>query len=78
IERWKKRDKEENIDKNKKNFFVTVQMIIDNNYDLSINSYKEINYEEEVYEKPSVILEKIEKIEEEIKMEIKKLKKSIK
>jgi len=78
IEHWKKRDKEDNSDRKHKNFFVPVKEIIDNNYDLSINRYKEINYKEVKYEKPSVILGKIEGIEEEIKKEIKMLRELVK
>lgn len=50
----------------KKHFFVPVNEIIENNYDLSINRYKEIDYTPPEYDKPEVILGKIENIEREI------------
>jgi hypothetical protein len=49
-----------------KSFFVPIQEIIDNNYDLSINRYKEIEYDEIKYEKPKEILKKINQLEKEI------------
>ncbi|MFD1817271.1 type I restriction enzyme M protein [Pseudarcicella hirudinis] len=42
-----------------KSFFVPLNEIQVNNYDLSINRYKEVIHEEKHYEKPAVILEKI-------------------
>ncbi|MBO2537640.1 type I restriction-modification system subunit M [Rummeliibacillus suwonensis] len=47
-------------------FFVPVEEIQDNEYDLSINKYKEIEYEEVEYEQPSAILQKIKQCENEI------------
>ena len=40
--------------------------IVENGYDLSINRYKAIVYEEVEYEKPKVILQKIRDLEKEI------------
>jgi len=40
-------------------FFMPLATIRENNWDLSINRYKEINYKEVVYDEPSEILEKI-------------------
>ena len=47
-------------------FFVPVEEIVENGYDLSINRYKEIEYEEVRYEDPKVILADIKKLEGEI------------
>ena len=57
-----------------KHFFVPVNEIIENNYDLSINRYKEIDYTPPEYDKPEVILEKIEGLEKEISKEIARLR----
>lgn len=46
-----------------------------NEYDLSINKYKETVYEAVEYEPTEVIMEKIEQIEESIKIELAELKK---
>jgi type I restriction enzyme M protein len=45
-----------------KSFLVPVNEIRDNNYDLSINKYKETIYENKTYEKPEEIIKKIEKL----------------
>lgn len=59
-------------------FFVPVDELRENEYDLSINKYKEIEYEEVEYEAPDIILEKIEELEKEIVHGIKELQKIIK
>jgi type I restriction enzyme M protein len=53
-------------DKKQKAFLVDKADISSNKYDLSINRYKEVVYEEEQYESPKVILKKLQKLEEEI------------
>jgi type I restriction enzyme M protein len=60
IERFRKRYEENLTDRKGKCFFVPFNEIKENGYDLSISKYKEIVYEEVQYEKPNVILEKIE------------------
>ncbi|HMQ69668.1 MAG TPA: hypothetical protein PKA90_13675, partial [Ignavibacteria bacterium] len=67
---------EEN-DRSAKSFFVPFDEIKENNYDLSINRYKKIVYEEVEYEKPKVILGKINNIETEIMKELKTIVKLI-
>jgi type I restriction enzyme M protein len=55
-----------------------VSKIKENGYDLSISKYKEIEYEEVIYEKPAVIMGKIESIEDKIKANIHELKEMLK
>jgi type I restriction-modification system DNA methylase subunit len=55
-------------------FFVPIKEIKDNGFDLSISRYKEIEYEEVHYEKPEVIIQKIETLENEIQKSLKDLK----
>ena len=74
IKKWKERHKKKNNDRKAKHFFVPVKEIIENNYDLSINRYKEIDYTPPKYEKPEVILQSIEVLEKEIFEAIKGLK----
>jgi type I restriction enzyme M protein len=74
VKEWKARSKNPNDDRKVKHFFVPVKEIIDNKYDLSINRYKEIEYTPPKYDKPEVILDKIQKIEDEINEKIKCLK----
>lgn len=75
VKEWKKRNKSQNDDRTVKHFFVPSKEIIDNGYDLSINQYKKTVYAMHIYEKPEVILDKIENIEQEILNGIKVLKK---
>ena len=56
-------------------FFVPVEDIVANDYDLSINKYKEVVYEKVEYEPTDVIMGKIEAIESEIQTEFAELKK---
>jgi type I restriction enzyme M protein len=65
IERFKNRHKEKQTDRKKKYFFIPIKEIKDNNYDLSISKYREIEYEEVKYEKPEVI-KKILELENKI------------
>ncbi len=66
VERFSNLAKEEDRKRTEQSFFVPVEEIRDNGYDLSINKYKEIEYEEVVYEKPEIILNKIEELEKSI------------
>lgn len=48
-----------------KDFLVPIEEIQDNKYDLSINRYKEVVYEEKTYEKPAIIISQIEQLDKE-------------
>jgi len=61
-------------DRTAKSFFVPVQEIRDNKYDLSINRYKKVEHEEVVYEPPQVIIARLEALEREIAEELAELK----
>ena len=60
-----------------KSFMVDKDEIVANDYDLSINKYKEIEYEEVEYEEPQVIIERIESMEREIDDGLEDLKKML-
>lgn len=67
IKKWNERNPEKDLDRKAKAFFVPRKEIEgEGNYDLSINKYKESEYEEIKYEDPKIILEKIEHLEQEI------------
>jgi len=66
LDKFSKRDKDKNGDRKAKCFFVPVEEIIENEYDLSITTYKEIEYEEVKYDKPEVIKKKILDLEKKI------------
>ncbi|PHS64304.1 MAG: N-6 DNA methylase [Thalassobium sp.] len=53
-------------DKTQKAFIVSADDIRANKYDLSINRYKEVVYEEEQYDDPKVILQRLKVLEQEI------------
>ena len=66
IERFYHLGKEECRTRTEQSFFVPVEDIKGNDYDLSINKYKETKYEEIHYDNPTVILERINSLEVEI------------
>ena len=66
IERFDNLDKEVDRKRTEQSFFVDKEEIVENGYDLSINKYKEIEYEEVVYDAPSVILKRVKELEKEI------------
>ncbi|SPD71995.1 HsdM1 [uncultured Desulfobacterium sp.] len=66
LKRWKKRNPKKDADRTKKYFFVTAEQIRENKYDLSINRYKETVYEEEKYDPPKDILDRMVALEKEI------------
>jgi len=57
-----------------RSFMVPVKEIQDNKYDLSINRYKEVVFEEKTYEKPTVIISQIEALDKERAELLKQLK----
>ncbi len=75
IERFHNRDKETDRQRTDKSFFVPKQEIIDNDYDLSINKYKKVEYVAVEYPSTQEIMAKIEEIEAEIAVEMEALKK---
>ena len=81
IQQFKARDKslatsETNdriVTNEKRHFWVSKDEIVTNKYDLSINRYKEVVYEEESYEAPKAILDKLVGLEHEILADLKDL-----
>ena len=66
LARWQKRNAEIERTRTDQSFLVPKAEIADNDYDLSINRYKEVEYEAVKYEPPKVILKRLAKLEEEI------------
>ena len=66
ITRYNNRNPKKDTDRKKKYFFVPKAEIVENDYDLSVNRYKEDVYEEIEYDPPGKILEKLTQLEEEI------------
>lgn len=69
---------EEKRTRKDKSFFVTKQELIEEDYDLSLNKYKEIEREVIVYEKPEIVLNRIEQLEKAIQDALQEFKKSVK
>ena len=66
LKRWQTRDGEADRKRTDKSFLVPKAEIAGNDYDLSINRYKEVEYEAVEHEAPQVILERLDKLEAEI------------
>jgi type I restriction enzyme M protein len=77
IARFKNQDAETSRKRTDKSFLVPVSEIRDNKYDLSINRYKEVVYEEKTYAKPADIIAEIEALDSERKQLLEELKKMI-
>ena len=74
LARWRKRDPQKDTDKTRKHFFVTAGDIRENKYDLSINRYKETVYEEESFDPPKEILDRMMGLEKEILADMEELR----
>jgi type I restriction enzyme M protein len=74
LAQWKKRDPKKLTDRKEKAFFVPAKEIQDNKYDLSINRYKEVVYEEEEYDPPKEILDRMMELEKEIFTDLEELR----
>ena len=66
LARWRNREAERKRARTDQSFLVPKAEIAENNYDLSINRYKEVQYEAAEYDPPKVILERLAQLETEI------------
>ena len=66
LNRWQNRKAEGKRKRTDQSFLVPKEEIAGNDYDLSINRYKEVEYEAVEHEPPAMILERLAKLEEEI------------
>lgn len=66
IKRFHNLDAEESRTRKEQSFLVPVEEIRANDYDLSINKYKEVEKVKVEYEEPSVVLGRIETLQSEI------------
>lgn len=73
INRFNNLNNEQDRKRTDKSFFVNKEEIIKNDYDLSINKYKEIKYIAQKYPKPKDLLKDIELIEKDIAKGFKEL-----
>jgi type I restriction enzyme M protein len=77
IDRWGKRDSKKDTDRKAKAFFVPADEIRKNKYDLSLNRYKEIAYEEVKYDPPKVIIKRLRGLEDEIRKDLDELERMV-
>ena len=75
IERYNHLDSENERKRTEQSFFVPVDEIIGNDYDLSINKYKQVEYKAVEYGATDVIMGRIEALENDIQNEMAELKK---
>ena len=77
VTKWKKwsngQNKKHFKDRKKKAFFVTVDEIREEKYELSVNRYREEDYEEPEFDPPKEILARLNKIESGICSDLKEL-----
>ena len=78
IERFRHLDQETDRKRTDKSFMVPKQDIVDNDYDLGINKYKEVEYIPVEYPPTSEIMADIRRIETEISKEMDELEKLLK
>ena len=75
VERYRNLDKEKDRKRTEKSFLVPKKEIVDNDYDLSINKYKEVEYKPVEYPPTSEIMANIRSIEKQISAEMDELEK---
>jgi type I restriction enzyme M protein len=73
LKQWKKRNAKKDTDVSAKHFFVPVDEVRKNKYDLSYSRYHEEAYEETQYDSPKAITKKLRKLEKEISKDLDEL-----
>lgn len=73
IARFKNLDAEKDRERTEQSFFVQKQEIVDNDYDLSINKYKKVEYVPVEYPPTSEIMAELKELENQIKTEMDEL-----
>lgn len=77
IKRFQNLDKEKDRKRTEQSFFVPKSEIVANNYDLSINKYKEVVYEKVEYPAPKVLIGEIKDLQKEISSDLIELEKML-
>ena len=75
IERFHNREKEADRKRTEQSFFVNKEEIVENDYDLSINKYKKVEYKAVEYPPTKDIMTSIRAIEKQIAVEMDELEK---
>ncbi|WOQ70899.1 N-6 DNA methylase [Microbacterium limosum] len=74
LARWQALDAEASRARTDQSFVVPREEIVDNNYDLSLNRYKEIEIEEVEHRSPTEVLDELDALEVEIQDGLKRLR----
>ena len=77
LEKWANLDPSGENDRTSKAFFVDKNEIVGNDYDLSLNRYKEIVYEPIEYDPPLVIIKQLKEMEAKIMSDLNELEQMI-
>lgn len=67
LERWRNRQAEADRKRTDQSFLVPKSDIAENDYDLSVNRYNELEYEAVEYDPPKVVLRRLRELDEEIR-----------
>ena len=78
LARWNNLAAEESRTRKEQSFFVPVDEIRENGYDLSINKYKEVERVKVEYEAPEVIMERVMVRQDEISKKLLSIKEQLK
>lgn len=74
LQHYHNRTNEDTNDRKQKFFAVPKKVIVENDYDLSVNKYREEVYEERMYDNPKDIISKLDAIEDNIKNGLSEIK----
>jgi type I restriction enzyme M protein len=77
IVRWRARHSEKDVDRTARAFTVSIDVIRENKYDLSINRYKETAYQTPHYLDPTAIIEKLRAVDRQIAADVDLLEKML-
>lgn len=78
LKRWQARDTKKDNNRADKAFFIPVKNIQENNYDLSLNRYKEVAHKEVKYDSPKFIIKRLKELEYETIKDLEELENLIK
>ena len=78
ISRWNNLATEESRTRKEQSFFVPVEEIRENGYDLSINKYKEVERVKVEYEAPELIMQRVMERQEDISKKLISIKEQLK
>lgn len=70
LSRWKSRDPKKDNDRKSKAFFVNVEEIRDTGYELSIARYRSSNHQEQEYDEPEIVIDRMKSLNDEISVEL--------